>query len=301
MSSLLDEIIEAATDGKYPLPDILRKCLRLGHELKNERLKAWATQELNGYQDGQDLPDYRTVHGRAKGNFVGPGYIQRNNHIIPPVALEERHRHWATMLPLAQSVSAYSDLIKNATTGSFVFPWPGNMIVYYQQRLMQGGFICHSAWQEIPVNVLVEVLDAVRNRTLKMALEIRDELGTSYSDLRKIEPSDAEKIQNIIIQNTGGNTYLAFGQASISSTQSETVINVGDRQALDRILSNAGLDKPDLDSLTQAMEADGNKPGGKVGEWVKDKASKVMAGGVKVGVKIGSELLTAWLKQHYGL
>jgi len=151
------------------------------------------------------------------------------------------------------------------------------------------------------VNVLVEVLDAVRNRTLKMALEIRDELGTSYSDLRKIEPSDAEKIQNIIIQNTGGNTYLAFGQASISSTQSETVINVGDRQALDRILSNAGLDKPDLDSLTQAMEADGNKPGGKVGEWVKDKASKVMAGGVKVGVKIGSELLTAWLKQHYGL
>jgi hypothetical protein len=29
-------------DGKRCLPDILRKCLLLGHELKNERLKEWA-------------------------------------------------------------------------------------------------------------------------------------------------------------------------------------------------------------------------------------------------------------------
>jgi hypothetical protein len=45
VSILLDGIISLAGDGKQPLPDILRKCLRLGHELKNDRLKTWAAQE----------------------------------------------------------------------------------------------------------------------------------------------------------------------------------------------------------------------------------------------------------------
>jgi hypothetical protein len=65
MSTLLDEIIHLAEDGKQPLPDILRKCLRLGHELKNERLKSWVTQELYGYDSDKDLPTYRTIAGPA--------------------------------------------------------------------------------------------------------------------------------------------------------------------------------------------------------------------------------------------
>ena len=38
----------------------------------------------------------------------------------------------------------------------------------------------------------------------KQALQIKDELGTSYTDLRKIESGETEsKIQSIIFQNTG--------------------------------------------------------------------------------------------------
>lgn len=302
MSALLDDIINLALDSKQPLPDILRKCLLLAHELKNERLKQWANQELNGYGDGQDLPDYRIVYGRAKGNFVGPGHIQFNSYFIPPVVLQEEDRHWAMTLPLAQSVSAYSDVVRNATTGSFVFPWPGDLLLYYQQRLMQGGFICHSAWQEIPVNVLVELLDAVRNRTLNMALQIKDELGTSYDDLGRIQPQEAKKVDSIIIQTTGGNTNVAFGQGAVdASGQGQKVIAVGDMKSLEKVLIAAGLGNEDLSSLTTAMKDDGDRLGPKIGAWIKAKASKVLSGGVTVGTKIGSELLTAWLKQHYGL
>jgi hypothetical protein len=243
------------------------------------------------------------VYGRAKGNFVGPGYIQRNNHIIPPIVLEEGHRHWAETLPLGQSVSAYSDLIENATTGALVFPWPGDLVVYYQERLMQGGFVCHSAWLELPVNVLVEVLDAIRNRTLKMALQIKGELGTSYTDLRRIESTESQtKIQSIIFQNTAGNTNVTFGPSSINASgQGQTIIAVGDRKALDAALTQAGLGKAKLSTLTQAMQSDGEKPGNKVAVWVKENASKVLAGGLRVGSQIGSEILTTWIKQHYGI
>jgi hypothetical protein len=36
---LVDEIIDGAVDGKTPVPDVLRKCLVLAFQLKNDRLK----------------------------------------------------------------------------------------------------------------------------------------------------------------------------------------------------------------------------------------------------------------------
>jgi hypothetical protein len=305
MSALLDDIINLAVDGSKPLPDILRKCLLLGHELKNDRLKAWANQELSGYKSGKDAPDYRIIPAQAKGNFIGPLYAQLNDHIIPPIALEEGHRNWAERVYLLHSVSAYADVVKHAdpNKGKITLQWPANMVVYYQERLMRNGYICHAAWQEIPSNALVELLDTVRNRTLNMALQIKDELGTSYTDLRRIESAEAaNKIQSIIFQNTGGITNVGFAQSSIdASGQMQTTIAAGDRKALDELLTNAGLGKPDLDDLTEAMKVDGDKPGNKVEGWIKAKASKVLAGAASVGTRIGAEILTAWIKQYYGL
>ena len=197
------------------------------------------------------------------------------------------------------------DLLKQRDanpSGRLTFPWEANFVVYYQDKLMQGGFICHSAWQEISFSTVAEMLDTIRNRTLNMALQIKDELGTSYTNLRNIEPGEtATKIQSIIFQNTGGNTTVAFGQANVDASQHQTVIAVGDRQALDKALTGAGLEKQDLDTLTDAIDSDGNKPGNKVHEWIKKNASKVLSGGVKVGTHIGQEILTAWIKAHYGL
>jgi hypothetical protein len=68
------------------------------------------------------------------------------------------------------------------------------------------------------------------------------------------------------------------------------------------VLAKAGLEQTDLESLTEAIQADGGeKPGTSVMEWVMAKASKVVSGGMKVGVNIGQQLLTEWLKHHYGL
>jgi AbiTii len=302
VSVLLDDIINLAIDGKQPLPDILRKCLLLGHELKNDRLKEWANQELNGYKSSKDIPEYRHVQGIAKGHFFGAyGGGELKNYPIPPLALEEKHRHWAREVYLMQGVSAYEDILRSSDETTITYPWPGDMVLYYQQKFLDGyGLI--SAWLMVSKNTFVEVLDTVRNRTLNMALQLKDELGTSYADLRKIDSKETQaNIQHIIFQNTGGNTNVAFGQANLdASGQSQTVIAVGDRQALDKVLSSAGLDKSDLDSLTEAIQVDGKKPGNKVREWIKEKGSKVLSGGIKVGTKIGSEILTAWIKQHYG-
>ena len=303
MSSLLDDIINLAIDGKQPLPDILRKCLLLGHELKNDQLKAWANQELDGYSDGTTIPDYRFVRADAKGNFAGPFGQEMRNYPIPPVALDKEHRAWAERLPLVQGASAYEDALKNAQSRSLVYYWPANMAIYYQKRFFEGKFALITAWQEVPKSAIVELLETIRNRTLNMALAIKDELGTSYQNLQKISSSEAAKVESIVVQHIQGNNYFAAGNMAIdASTNTEVVINVGDKQKLDEVLSAAGLESADVKRLTEAIQADGEtKPGSRVGAWIKENATKVMTGGVKIGAKVGAEILTAWLKQYYGL
>jgi hypothetical protein len=204
---------------------------------------------------------------------------------------------------LSQGLSAFQDVPNQAEDG-ISFPWPGNLVICYQDRFFQGTYRLISAWQEISKSQIAEMLDNVRNRTLNMALQIKDELGTSYTELRKIESKEKEaSIQNIIFQNTGGNTNVAFGQGNVdASGQVHVVITPGDRNALDQVLVRAGLELAALEKLTEAIQKDGGqKPGSKVAEWVKANAGKVLSGGVKVGVSIGQQLLTEWLKQHYGI
>jgi hypothetical protein len=118
--------------------------------------------------------------------------------------------------------------------------WPPNMVAYYQTRLWQG-WVCHDAWQEIGKATLVSVLDSVRNITLRMALEIKDELGTSYADLNRIKPEEAERVKSVVINNLGGNVALGDVDAS-----GQTIIIAGDRKSLDTSLTRAGMNQTDL-------------------------------------------------------
>src|SRR6266480_933120 len=179
MSALLDDIINLAVDGKQPLPDILRKCLLLGHELKNETLKTWANQELNGYPPTTTIPEYRIVHAEAKGNFTGQFGSGARNWPIPSAALNKEHRDFGEVVYLTQAVSAYQD-VSNDEHDNITFPWPSNLALLYQSRFFQGRYVLVSAWQEISKSTIVELLDSIRNRTLNMALQLKDELGTSY-------------------------------------------------------------------------------------------------------------------------
>jgi hypothetical protein len=299
MSTLLDDIIRLAQDDTQSLPNLLRKCLILASELKNDRLKAWANQELDGYEGPRDeqVPTYRRVHANAFGSFAGSFNAWTNKHIIIPAVMEDKHKHWAEKVHIIQSVSSLDDLAKTDNKqGVLASHWPPNMVAYYSDKLWPG-WICHDAWQEIPKSVLVQVLDSVRNITLRMALEIKDELGTSYADLSRIKPEEIERVKGVVINNLGGNVALGDLDASGSTT-----IIAGDRKTLDAVLTKAGMDKEDLNELSEAILVDGGtKPGNKVTEWIQSKAGKVVVAGVKATASIGQQLLTEWLMQHSGL
>jgi hypothetical protein len=104
---LIDEIIELAVDDTASLPVILRKCLVLAHQLKNQQLRVWAQRELDGYSRDDSLPEYRKTDASAKGMFAGPMGSSLKNQPLPPIVLEPKHRSFAEKIELRQPIASY--------------------------------------------------------------------------------------------------------------------------------------------------------------------------------------------------
>src|SRR5487761_2154531 len=104
---LLDEITAHAVESKEPVSVLLRKCLVLAYQLKNDRLKTWIEKELDGYSSGDELPEYRLVPAGAKGTFFGGGGAAIYDQPLPAGVLKPEHRHWGSSIELRQPIAAY--------------------------------------------------------------------------------------------------------------------------------------------------------------------------------------------------
>jgi hypothetical protein len=299
---LLDDIIELATDNQQSIAVLLRKCLVLAHRLKNERLKTWANKELNGYEHGDELPDYRIAPAQAKGHFSGWGGSSISNWPIPSALLEPQHQRFAKEVRLTESISAYEDIV--AHKGTICLQWPADLVLYYQNKIPNTrdmGLV--AAYQEIPRGAVVELLDVVRTRVLNMALEIQSEVaGKDEDDLKHMTPQETKQIDQTIVNNIfGGNVYVAAGQSSMTATTIQQNISAGDWDRLEKVLRSVGMSEPELSELSEAVDNDGKKLGGRVTGWVKKNAHKVLSGGVNVATSVGEALLIEYLKQYFGM
>src|SRR5260370_18982490 len=177
-SVLLDKIIELATDTDKPLSTLLRQCVVLGHELKNDSLKTWANQELNGYTDTNKVPEYRIMNAGAQGIFNAGYAFPSITRSIPAMGMEKEHRWAAETVHLAEPVSAYENCLKSTKGHALTYQWSADMVVYYQARFMPGHALAR-AWQEIPFSPLAGMLNTIRTRVLNVALDIKNEIGES--------------------------------------------------------------------------------------------------------------------------
>jgi hypothetical protein len=172
----------------------------------------------------------------------------------------------------------------------------------YQREFIKG-FALNRAWQEIPPSALVGLCDTVRNRILKFALEIRDELGTVNDDIHAIPPT---KVEQSVTNNIYGGTNIIAGIAHHFAQIGEVNVMQGDFGSLSSALREIGVSEPDLGALKQAIEHDATPPtarslGQKTGEWIGAAAAKLGTSAVKLGGDVAEALITQWLRQYVGL
>src|SRR5262249_34800693 len=225
----------------------------------------------------------RIVGAPAKGHFSGMFGEQWNHFPIPPAVLEKEHQGFATRVMLTQAISAYEDLLsRSGKNGTITFPWPPNLVLYYQEKIPTSkstGLV--AAYQEVARSAIVALVDTVRNRTLNMALELQSSFGDQ--DFGHITSAEIAQVDRTVVNNIyGGSNYFASGQSVLhaSTINIQGIIGVGDKTQLEAVLRSSGLSDNDVAELSAAEKKDGEKTiGDRVKDWIKGAAPKVLAGG----------------------
>ncbi|WP_372716167.1 hypothetical protein [Novipirellula sp.] len=300
--SLLRDIQNNAIDGSTDLSSLLRSCTVLGARLGNDDFRNWVSNELNGYQDAKSLPDYRVLAVRSKGDFYGPFGSGLRNADIPPMSIPADFRDRLFYCRIQDPVASIQDLVKKAES-SLRGPWPVELTQYAGNEIFEN-YNCLQAWQSIPCNTMVALLDAVRNRLLSFVLEIEAEepdAGEAPINSEPIPDKVVSQIFNTIIMGDVQN-MSAGGEHVQQTVQTIEPLNF---QSLADWLNRQGVKMTDVEHLKSAINDDEGTAEAGIGQnvkrWLAYMQQKAADGSWKVGTSVAGSLLGKALARYYGL
>jgi AbiTii len=171
---LIDELIELASNDKEPIGNVLRKCLIVESQFSNDSFRAWVDRELDGYGDDDEVPSYRHFPARSYGMFTGLA----SNIPSQPLniwVMKPDDRKMIDELRLFQPASSYEGRPDKDSDASI--PWPVHLTTKYQESFITTHTLLR-AWQSLPGSVIIALLETVRNRVLRFALDMKKSSAT---------------------------------------------------------------------------------------------------------------------------
>jgi hypothetical protein len=162
-----------------------------------------------------------------------------------------------------------------------------------------------SAWCEVNMGQMENILIEVRSRLLDFVLELQDVVGKNADEAqleKKAASMDTGKLFNTAIYGSGNTVVLG-----ISSIQSVTATNTkGDIEELIAALAKVGIPAQELIKLRAAISQDkaaGKVPDigeGKTGHWFTKLLSRAASKTVDVSVDLISSVVAKTLAAYNG-
>lgn len=303
--SLLRDIQTASVDPNMDASTLLRKCKILAVRLGNEEFKKWVDHELNGYDNTDDLPEYRILHTDSYGHFSGVLGGGLKNAPIPPSCLPEEFRDRLTKSYLMAPISAYASLVNTEDRNNAQEQWPADMVAYFGKQIYRG-MNCLSAWKVIPYTALVALVDTIKTRVLNFALEIEGEAPDAGEAPPNTTPLPQEKVSQVFNTYISGNVQnVATGSTHVIQAGGFIVMQ-GDFESLQKHLMSLGVEEYDIADLDNAIQEDKEAKGKPaldkcVQAWIGKMVGKAASGAWKVSTSVAGAVLGKALSKYFGL
>jgi hypothetical protein len=235
-----------------------------------------------------------------KGIFLGLT-VRLNDQPIPIHLMDPEDRKLVEKVYLMQPAASYDGRPnKDQDAG---LPWNPTLTTKYQTRFFENKeLILNRAWQEIPGSILVGLLEQIRTRVLRFALELKDALPENSTDATQVP---AAAIERSVINNIYGGNIVIAAHAENVSQLSHTTIAPNDTKALMAALKAVGVTETGVEKLRGDMEADSKdgEPtiGPRIKKWLSDIGHYVGKEGAKAGIDVIKQMAVKWLMQHAGI
>lgn len=301
--NLLRDIQSDAVSDDSSITNLLRKCKILAARLGNEEFDRWVHKELNGYQENEELPEYRTLrYVESRGYFSGYMGSALKNAPIPHSCIDKRFRKDLTEHLFMDGIGIYEDLLRKDNDG-FSVNWPSDIVALHDEKFYEN-MSCISAWKIISRGSIKNVIDSVRNKILTFALEIEKlnpEAGEAPIDSSPVPQTDVSHVFHTVIYGNVGN--IASGNENVS--QKSILVDKGDWASLKSEFKKIGLEEEDINLFKKAIEEDNVEKNKKIGQktssWLSKIIVKAANGGLKISVAVASQILPKLICNYFGI
>jgi hypothetical protein len=227
MNSLVLELQQDALNPEINLADLLRKALLVSRKLGINDFQIWIEKELDGYQDNDDLPEYRKISGTSQCLDPFRGWLPIQFHNVQS---EKYWTIWTCKEPISQFVAITTSKLENDFIQVFYSAEGSKALLTSIGRSTQVRLI-------IGVPSIVSLLDSVRTIVLKWAMKLEEDniLGEGMTFTPK-EKSTA-KTATYNVTNFYGPVGSSQIQQQTSSSGQSLVVDTLDIESILRFLT----------------------------------------------------------------
>lgn len=223
-------IIKQLVNNEVSLTIVLRRIFVLANDIGNESVKKWASLELNGYKNEDQLPEYRIFNScELRYTGINGSYQVTNQPLsltwLKPETIKELTQH--------RIIAPVSEIEKNANaTDSFLGMDRSYLAeeVYKQTNNGFQGIQCFSIQQIVSVAHFEEIINSITNIALNTLLELDkvygklDDLDIGSERIGKKEKTDLfNNLSCIITGKTIKVNNSNIGGGSNTTTKSTNV------------------------------------------------------------------------------
>jgi len=172
--TLIGQIEQDALDDGISVATALRKCIVLGGKSDSERLRDWATRELQGYRgiDHDDLPPYRIVAAPLMMDAMTVR-AQITGQPFSPSALPEGIReHIKEEVPLREGVGQIEAMLKQPKI-MLSLPGASDIVRLMNHEIGDPSQQITSVYWAIAPSVVEGVIDQIRTALVQLVAELR--------------------------------------------------------------------------------------------------------------------------------
>lgn len=298
---IIDELISTLSGSSSDTADALLKAQVLAHRINNQPLAAWVANELRGYPDGSDIPEYRKVRCTIRGTITN-GRIIHKQHVVSLEGLEEDNVETLTLMNVRESISTLQHWIQKASIGVALSP---ELCAILSMPYSASGYHVTSAYVIPPVGAFEQMTTQIRSRLLEFCLRLSDEFPHEMTNSEvKTKASDINSQQLFANAVFGDGATVIVQGGEIGKVSNN--IKKNDMAALIKSLKDNGVSDKDINHLQEAISEDSaltnlQEPGPKVRSWMADMLFKAGTAAGTISSGAAGSVLASAIQKYYGL
>jgi hypothetical protein len=300
---LLDDIIAILSDEKGSLNAALLKTKVLLHSIGKKDLATWVTNELKGYPDDKNLPVYRICSAEVHGHLTSLTW-EAKDYLLPIMHLKEQQKKNLTVTPCTMSIESIEVSVKKYRSGGgkLIRHLPTEYGAAFKKVLTPGTNVW-SAWCEINMVDIENILTEVRTRLLDFLLELRDVVGIDVPEKElatKAAGVDTERMFATAVYGSGNTIIVGSHHIQAVTNQKEDI------EGLIQTIAKLGYEQKELEELRKAVtedKAQGKTPDvadGETGKWYTKALKEAGKSVVKASVDVVSTTIVKAMQAYTG-